>query len=186
MRNRTALFESLLRSSCIKLVVTVSLLSFGFVFASSYAAEKRFGSWLVGPITDNEGVYAATANDSGAILGQYCYNSEASCFWLLANDTNCEPGSRYPVLVNADTGAYSLEMLCIKLEGKGRYAFTDFDAIDGLIKKSSRIGIAFPLKSGLFQVTRFSLNGSSNAVTFMRSIAEAVIKKTGGTKDTLL
>jgi len=148
------------------------------------AQEKRFGAWTVGVLPGKDGVYAATVNDSGGLLGQYCYTKDSNCVWLLANDVDCAPNNRYPVLVNADNGAASLEILCMKLEGRPRYAFTDFDAIDAIVRKGTRVGIAFPMVNGLFLVNRFSLEGSLSAVTFMREMAEALAKKVGaGTRD---
>ena len=46
-------------------------------------AESTFGHWTTGVVTNNAGVYAATINDSGAILGEYCYFSSKSCTWTL-------------------------------------------------------------------------------------------------------
>ncbi len=135
----------------------------------------------------NQGAYAATVNDSGALFGQYCYQKFEKCFWLLANDIGCEAGSEYPVLINADSGAYSLKIVCLDSTDKiGRYVFSDFDAIDEPVKKSSRIGIAFPMKSGFFQVNRFDLNGSSKAVSLMRKFADELIKTNTGTADKTL
>ncbi len=153
---------------------------------ASSAQLRMFGSWGIGPIVDNEGVYAATINDSEAIFGQYCYPDKGACYWLLANDIDCDTGSKYPVLVNTDSGASSLELLCFKLKDKGRYAFTDFDAIDKIARGSTRLGIAFPMQNGLFQVHRFSLDGSTRAVDVMREAAEKLMKSPTNTKDRTL
>jgi hypothetical protein len=148
------------------------------------AAEKRFGAWTVGAIAGDEGVYSATRNDSGGVLGQYCLREGGRCLWLLANDVGCEDGARYPVLVNASDGAASAELVCMKLDGKPRYAFADFDLIDRVAKESDWIGVAFPMESGLFKVSRFSLSGAERAVALMRRAAEAMVERaTEGTVD---
>lgn len=152
----------------------------------SFAQTRQSGAWSIGVIAGNEGLYAATANDSNAIFGQYCYQSDASCYWLLANDIDCEAGSKYPVLVNADAGASSLEIFCMKINGKARYAFTSFSTIADIVKNSSRIGIAFPMKNGFFQVNRFSLDGAEVAVARMREATNELVKKSTGTKDRTL
>jgi hypothetical protein len=129
----------------------------------------------------NEGVFAATINDSKGILGQYCYREEASCIWILSNEVGCEDGSQYPVLVNSDSGAVSTTIMCAKLHGKPRYAFAEFDVIDNIVRHSEWLGIAFPMKSGFFQVSRFPLNGAGAAVTFMRKVGDSMVQpaKTG-------
>ena len=78
------------RNSCSRVVPAAALTLFCFVASAS---ETRFGAWTVGPM--NNGIYAATINDSGGLLGQYCYRDTASCVWLLTNDVDCEDGSRY-------------------------------------------------------------------------------------------
>lgn len=143
------------------------------------AQERRFGSWEVGLIVGNEGVYAATINDSKAIFGQYCFFENGKCLWLLANDIDCQTGSEYAVLVNSDAGASSLKLMCVKIEGKARYAFAEFNEIDQAIRVVSKFGIAFPLQSGLFQVNRFSVDGATQAISFMQKAIQSVMVKQG-------
>lgn len=165
-------------------IVAVFLLINGL---SLQAKAQQFGNWFVGPITNNAGLYAATINDSKGVLGQYCYKDEGSCLWVLATSINCEENSQYPILVNADAGSSNMQLLCVKVDGKPRYAFMDFSAIDGFIKKSSHIGFAFPMESGYFQVSRFNLNGAAKAISYMREIAEKIVTPSGpSTKDTRL
>jgi hypothetical protein len=153
--------------------------------ASAAPAERKFGAWTVGFMSGKEaGVFAATINDSGGLLGQYCYKSEEKCLWLLANDINCEDGNQYAVLVNADTGAASAQIYCLKIEGKPRYVFVDFDLIDGIVRKATWFGIAFPMANGRFQVSRFALEGAAKAIAYMRSAAEGMVDKASrSTKD---
>lgn len=138
------------------------------------AEDRRVGDWSVGVLKGNAGAYAATVNDSGGLLGQYCYREQGACVWLVANDAACEAGNRYRVLVNSDSGAASLEVLCVNLEGKTRFAFTDFEAIDAIVRNARRLGLAFPMENGHFQITRFSLDGAARAVAIMREVAEAM------------
>jgi hypothetical protein len=141
------------------------------------AQEKHFGAWVVGLLGENEGVYAQTTNDSGGVLGEYCYKKEATCVWALANDVKCEQGSKYTVLVNSDAGAVSMEIACLVLDGKAFYAFAHFDSIDGIARNASRVGIAFPMKNGLFQVSRFSLDGASSALALTKKVGEKMVEK---------
>ena len=128
-------------------------------------------------------MYAATLNDSGAALGQFCFYSDTSCYWFLANDVNCKDDSKYPVLINSDAGSFSLELVCMKSGSKPRYGFTEFSVIDKIIRDSSRIGIAFPMESGMFQVSRFSLIGSVRAIDDMRKKFGETSKRNQGTRD---
>lgn len=144
------------------------------------AETENFGNWMVGAIEGGEGFFAASVNDSSAVLGQYCYLESGDCLWLLATSTNCEDGERYPVLVNADGGSSQTELVCRKLGKKPRYIFTNFDSIDKSIRSSSKyIGFAFPLQSGMFQVDRFLLDGAVESLARMRAVAKGGARKKG-------
>lgn len=148
---------------------------------ASAADTETFGNWMVGTIEGGEGFFAATVNDSNAVLGQYCYLESGDCLWLLATSTNCDEGERYPVLVNADAGSAQLELVCRKLGKKPRYIFTNFESIDKSVRNSGKyIGFAFPLQSGLFQVDRFLLDGAVESLVRMRAVAKGGSRKKGG------
>ncbi len=145
--------------------------------------EKTFGDWTVAAMADGSGAYAATMNDSKGLLGLYCYKESGNCIWLLANDIQCQDERRYPVLANSDSGALSTVIVCMKLGDRPRYAFADFDEIEGAILKSEWLGIAFPLASGRFTVSRYSLQGAKEAVALLRKVMGAVIERSQGTRD---
>lgn len=149
---------------------------------------RTFGSWTVGPTKDRDGVFAATINDSGGVLGQYCYWDEKGCYWLIATDVKCEENDRYAVLLNAPSGASHQSIRCLKVDGKARYVFENFDSAAKAIKGNGRMGVAFPMESGQFQVSRFSLDGVDEAVSFLRTVAEAMVNKVEqiSTRDTRL
>lgn len=157
--------------------LTVALISFAasFCCARAEAQETRFGDWSVGVMAGEEGIYAATVNDSGGLLGQYCYKENSKCLWLLANDINCDAGSKYSVLINADSGAATTQVACVKIGGKSRYVFVDFDLIATTVRDSEWIGIASPLKNGRFQVSRFSLAGAARAVALVNKAVESAV-----------
>jgi hypothetical protein len=144
------------------------------------ADERRVGAWSVGVLDGKAGAFAATANDSGAVLGQYCYAEEGNCVWVLVNEIGCEAGHRYPLLVSTDSGAAILELLCMSNEGRQRFVFTNFDAIDWIVRKARTVGMAFPTANGLFHVSSFSLEGATRAVTLMRGEAETMAGHSGG------
>lgn len=150
------------------------------------SAQVFFGDWGTGTTSAGGGLFAATINDSKAIFGQYCYPSAGNCYWLLANDIDCETGSKYPVLINSDAGASSQEVYCFRYGGKPSMAFADFSTIDRIARTSTRLAVAFPMKSGLFQVNRFSLDGAGKALDAMRDAAQTLMQKDTSTKDRVL
>jgi hypothetical protein len=160
----------------------IALANMSFV----HAEGRQYGAWNVGAMSDNEGLYAGTVNDSNGIFSQYCLASDASCYWILGIDIDCEIGNKYPTLVNSDAGASYQEIYCFKIGGKPRFAFANFDAIDGVVKASRRISIAFPMQGGQFKVSRFALDGASEALEVMIKAAKVLLKKDVGTKDTTL
>jgi len=152
------------------------------------AQTDNVGSWMVSTQSDTA-LYAVTVNDSGALLGQFCYPEQGSCMWLLGMSTGCQEGDKYPVLLNSDRGAQSVEIYCDgKLEsGLYRYAFTDFDAMQNHVKDSTRIGFAVPLRADQFRVVRFTLDGATRAIQAMRDAAEnKPTRARHGTRDQVL
>ena len=135
------------------------------------AQERRFNDWVVDRSNDGTFFYAATGSlgESGSedkLFAQSCYIG-GSCIWLLAIKLGCEQDAEYPVLLNGESGAQILSLKCMgPIEGTRmfRYGFTDFDKISVSVERNKLIGFAFPLKSGYFQVLRFSLIGASNAI----------------------
>jgi hypothetical protein len=129
---------------------------------------RRWGAWEYGRDSAGEYIYAATVNDSGHVLGQYCYADSENCIYLLAMTTSCVSGNKYPVLLNADTGSQSVEIYCgDRLGSRYRYIFSNFDSIDEVVKKASLVGFAVPLQEDRFSVVRFDLRGSNEAIAAM-------------------
>jgi hypothetical protein len=132
-----------------------------------------YGDWLA-DTTGRTTLYAASVNDDGNILGQFCTLAEGSCVWLIGLKASCQKGERHSVLANSQAGTLHLEVLCDgPLVGDlHRYAFTNFDLVDALLKQSGRVGFAIPLQDDQFRIIRFSLRGASTALSVMRGIAE--------------
>lgn len=158
----------------------------------STAQAQSFGTWDTGTVDSGDALYATTGNDSGNLLGQYCFPADGSCFWLLGMSTGCKEGDQYPVLSNSDAGSAHLEVLCSTQLDNGlyRYVFTDFDAIDNIVTKGLRAGFAVPLQGDQFRVVRFDLRGSNRAVAVMKSAAARAQRsspaKPTGTKDQVM
>jgi len=150
----------------------------GLAFGTAVAEPLSFSDWAVDVDGDQTSVYAATINDSGSIFGEFCSLSSDSCSWRLGLEVSCERDSTYPVLANTDAGAAHLTVQCDgKIEGNGkyhRYIFTDWSALETLLKQSKRVGFAFPLQSDQFTVIRFSLNGMKQAAENAEYLAQSL------------
>jgi hypothetical protein len=152
------------------LVVLVTLLS----LTSAYA--EVIGDWQV----HTKDLYAATSNDSDQVFGQFCYVEDSSCLWLVGITVACDEGQKYPVLANSDAAAVHLEMLCLDGKpiegGRYRYAFTDFDRVDRLVRESQRVGFAMPMQEDSFRVIRFNLRGSDKALSKLDDAINKLLK----------
>lgn len=127
-----------------------------------FLAWNAHAQWEAGPMEGQEGVYAATVNDDGALFGRYCYFSDQKCLWLITSTLGCEPGSSYPALASS-IGATQLEVVCggPALNGRGhRYYLTPYDTVQRLVEAGGILGIALVEQGGTFRVSRFNLNGS--------------------------
>uniref|UniRef100_UPI003B968446 hypothetical protein n=2 Tax=Photobacterium leiognathi TaxID=553611 RepID=UPI003B968446 len=127
------------------------------------AAEKIHKDWIIGTEGD-EYYYSATVNKSDHIFGKYCYFESENCIYLTAVDITCTKGNKYPVLVNTDTGAFHVSLMC---GDSNVLIFDEFDSINEAATKGKQLGISIPMESGLFKVTRFSLSGSTYSIETM-------------------
>ena len=139
------------------------------------AQRQNFNDWTTGVTTTGNALYAATANDSGNILGQYCYPGDGNCYYLLGLRTSCKEGNNYPVLLNSDQGSATVAVRCNGRVQNGlfEYVFTEFSRIDDVVMKAYRVGFAVPLEGDQFTVIRFSLVGSNEAVAKLLEDAAA-------------
>ena len=155
--------------------------------STSNAQTRTFADWSMGRQTAETGWYAATENDSGNVLGKYCFSDIASCMYLIGMKTSCTSGSKYPVLVNATTGSETLEVYCngpLGTLGLYQYVFTDFDRINRIVLEAERVGFAVPLRNDRFNVVRFSLVGSNQAIEAMtNAYNRSETPRRGSTRD---
>ena len=155
------------------------------LFAAGSFAESTFADWSVGKMPDNMGLYAATRNDGGLVFGEYCYSKTGKCLWLIGTGAACDRGHHYPVLANTDAGSTTLEIICaggpLQLSGKTvyTYSFSDWNRLNSLVRKSTRFGLAVPMKSDQFEAWRFSLNGLLAATSAMEAAFMNSLQKTG-------
>lgn len=152
----------------------IALIMFFLLFSSiSEASTGTSGDWHW---DTSAGVQSASvaAKGTGELFGVWCYEEQGACHFQMAPDFECEEGITVPVLINSDAGANYMSVTCMtttKPNGSTFYfvRFDDFNQILSFVIKGSWFGMAFPLQSGLFKVSRFSLNGSNAA---LRKITE--------------
>ena len=122
--------------------------------------------------------YAATANSDGRILGQYCYYADGSCVYLVSLGILCESGAEYPSILNSNTGAVDVRLICgDKYQGENVFFIKPFDDVDNIVLTASTIGFAVAMEEGTFKVVRFSLLGSTHAIKMMQLGAEIIRKE---------
>ena len=148
-----------------------------FLVVPAVEAQTRNTEWAISSGTDDDSMVAGTINQSGQILGQGCWFSTRTCYWMIVLDLSCTKGIRDEVFVSADTGSQTMEISC--LEGTPtvgntlyRYAFTHFDAIDRVVRTNTAVGFARAVKNGEFRVVRFNLTGAATVVNAMLAEAE--------------
>lgn len=130
--------------------------------------EEKYGDWTAGAL--GSGWAAYTKNESGSLFGVLCKDG---CVAYLNAQTQCEEKGKYPALINASDGAFSVNLECVIYEK--RYLLTTplTDTMVSSFEMGGELGIAFPLQSGRFQVTRFSLTGALKAANRVAGIADA-------------
>ena len=155
------------------------------------ADAATFADWEASGDRRGSSLSAATVNRSQEVFGEWCYPEKGNCIWLIGITTQCRDGNTYPVLANSDVGPVQLEVRCLgKLEVTGAYelVFTNFDDVDHIARKATRVHFAIPLQADQFRIVRFSLAGAVRALTVMREAASSStgrVKRRGGERETL-
>jgi len=118
-------------------------------------ASDKSGDWIAG-------TYASGVNN---FLGMRCFKKLGECGVVISSPVKCEDNAKYPMLVNSDTGSYSIEGTCIINGGKYEQLLSPYDVISKAIYVDDGvIGIAVPLASGEFRAYRFSLYNAKRAI----------------------
>ena len=153
----------------------------------SFAQVQTSKDWHWDLTSSDDYAYAATVNSDGRILGQYCYYSDKSCVYLVSLGIICETGAEYPSILNSNTGAADVRLICgDKYQGENVFIIKPFDDVDNIVMAANTVGFAVALEEGTFKVVRFSLSGSTHAIKMMRLGAEILSdeKSKIQTKDT--
>jgi hypothetical protein len=142
---------------------------------SPVGTVEAYEDWGVVPSTALPGGYIAlTRSSEGFLLGALCNTSR--CLWVLTGQSvACREGAKYPVLLTSATGTAAVSVACApREESSGTWydaIFDDPNAVRAAVQSGGVVAVAFALKSGEFQVLRFSTNGAANALGRAQDLA---------------
>lgn len=144
---------------------------------SALCATSEAQEWAQGASGDGNLLYAATIDEAGPLLGQYCYLDTGSCLYVLSMGTTCSPEAEYPALVNSDVGSVHVSLLCSEKYNDENILFVDsFDDIDRIVRSANQVGFAVAMENGDLNVVRFSLRGAAWTIDLMRDRAAKIMK----------
>lgn len=128
--------------------------------SSAPAPSERFGDWEV-TFGGGSLYIATTSNTAKAAFGSIC--DDTGCVAFFNPKIDCVEGDGYPALINAPAASYSVSLKCEKIDDFKIYSLPIEGAIADAMSVGGVLGIAFPMASGEFKVSRFSLTGAARA-----------------------
>ncbi len=142
------------------------------VRVSPETSTEVFGSWSVGKFGENFSI-ATTANQGQSVLGVMCDYS--GCVTFFNPHITCEDKASYPALINSPGGAFSDNLTCRKIGDNFVYALSSENPVIEAMSIGGTLGVAFPMQSGEFTVSRFSLTGGARAYARAAQLVHAPI-----------
>lgn len=130
--------------------------------------EETYGDWYVQRLTASA-IIAGTTNDAGSVFGVICDASLCQAFFN--PQIPCADGNSYPALANAPAAAFAVTITCKQIDDLHIYSLPLEGGVTEAMSVGGVFGIAFPLKSGQFQVARFSLTGAARASARAQQLA---------------
>jgi hypothetical protein len=133
---------------------------------------STIADWTLQTTAEMQRTY--TLSNTGASFGVFCLLQTNSCIVYLGTGTPCAEGTVSPLLMNASTGAASLNAICAKLSNdQGQpvfvYRISEMDICVKGAEAGGDFGIALPLTNGQFVVYRFSGRGATDAINAART-----------------
>ncbi len=139
------------------------------ILTSPALAEDRVehGDW-VSQFRDDMGE-ASTHENGTSMFGMLC--ADRICRYYFANSVPCEAGNNYPVMLTTAAGALAFDAICEPMAtANGEvmlYWFNESKQLNDAFAQSDAIGFAFPLTTGQFKISLFSMNGYADAIRRM-------------------
>lgn len=134
----------------------------------------RFGSWKMYATDTSSDIFgiAATLSDNYDMLAMSCSIYKNNCNWTFTSkNIACENRQTVPIFIISNNRSVQLQTICtgnFYSEGNRlwNYIFTNFDAIDDIIKKDRTMIFIVPYNrsSNTYEI-RFDLNGSVQAIS---------------------
>lgn len=111
---------------------------------------------------DGDSSIASTLNEAGSAFGAICGKD---CVWFVNVQKECVAGDLYPAMINGPKGSYAIQLKCYHgADNRRLLTFPMDETSTALVSSGGVIGFAFPLGDGKFGVSRFSLDGATEAV----------------------
>lgn len=139
------------------------------VLACPVRADDRLehGDW-VSQFRDRMGE-ASTHENGTSMFGTLC--ADRVCRYYFANGVPCEPGNNYPLMLTTGAGALAFDAICEPMSTANGdvmlYWFNESKPLNDALANSDAIGFAFPLTTGQFRISTFSMNGYKEAIRRM-------------------
>jgi hypothetical protein len=127
---------------------------------------------------------ASTVNDAGSAFGVLC--NQSGCSFFVNPQITCDENASYPALINAPSAGYTAKLTCTHYD-KGKSAVLLFENDQALIDALSvggNLGVAMPMQSGEFKVSRFSLTGALRGYARAAQLAGTTARKPGASTTT--
>lgn len=151
-----------MRSLCLLAILLATL-------ACRAMADDRVehGDW-VSQFRDDMGE-ASTHENGTSMFGMLC--ADRVCRYYFANGVPCDPGNNYPLMLTTGAGALAMDAICEPMSTANGdvmlYWFNESKRLNDALAQSDAIGFAFPLTSGRFKTSTFSMNGFTDAINRM-------------------
>ena len=145
------------------------LVIFLTALAGPLRAEDRLehGDW-VSQFRDSMGE-ASTHENGLSMFGTLC--ADRVCRYYFANGVPCEAGNNYPLMLTTRVGALAFDAICEPMSTANGdvmlYWFNESKPLNDALAQSDAVGFAFPLTTGQFKISTFSMNGYKDAIRRM-------------------
>lgn len=136
--------------------------------------EEKYGDWYV--YRRGSTYLASTTNASQSAFGVVC---GTECVFFFNPVLACNDSAKIPVLINSPAGAFPATLTCRKTGDRNLLSAPIDTTLLDAMEIGGELGVALPMESGQFKVTRFSLTGSIRATLRAYSLSASGQKNPG-------
>lgn len=155
-----------MRFAFFTLIITVGLSLNTPAYSEPNTDDTAIKAWV---LSQGDGFVSVISKDD--TLGLSCKRG-TGCFSALKVDFACDTQDRVPGIINSPGGSLSVTVRCLPSSEETILIVEPFDTVRRIVKQRSEgiLAIAVPTQGGRFNVTRFSLMGSFEAISLMDAI----------------